>query len=460
MKKDLIIIFTFKYPFEPPTEQFLDDEMRFLAEEDADILLVPSARKRDAAMYEFPGSRPEVSVCGIERSSRMHETCAGLLTSALHFRYLRDDIRRVIRAKQLQGRSSILKGTLKEHIQAGALYRGFIRQIPGSFFRGRNRIILYSYWLNPAAAAEALFKRYLEKRYSVPVAAYARAHGDGDLYLAGRGHCRPCLTLLNEEIDTVFPISRDGRESLLKDGLLRAETYRLGVKRLSPFLPAANAVPLVVSCSVVNDNKRVEKIAEILSRLPREVRWVHFGGGEKEQAVRSMCEKSLPGTVRWELRGWTPHDDIMAFYRKERPDLFLNVSRVEGIPVSIMEAMSCSIPCVATDTGASGEIVTDGRNGFLLPVEFDADDTARKLNGYLSGSEEDRNLMRRNAFAMFEQEYDSAVNYAAFARRIVSGGTNARQENASGEKDTAPGTSLSPEPSIADPQEEDTRELL
>ena len=32
MKKTLLIIFTFKYPFEPPTEQFLDDELRFLAE--------------------------------------------------------------------------------------------------------------------------------------------------------------------------------------------------------------------------------------------------------------------------------------------------------------------------------------------------------------------------------------------------------------------------------------------
>ena len=62
MKKTLLIIFTFKYPFEPPTEQFLDDELRFLAEEDADILLVPSAREKKNVLYTFSGTRDNISV--------------------------------------------------------------------------------------------------------------------------------------------------------------------------------------------------------------------------------------------------------------------------------------------------------------------------------------------------------------------------------------------------------------
>ena len=120
-----------------------------------------------------------------------------------------------------------------------------------------------------------------------------------------------------------------------------------------------------------------------------------------------------------------------------------------------MEAMSCSIPCAATDVGASGEIVSDGRNGFLLPVDFDVRETARKLDDYLSAPAERKNRMRKNAYETFEQDYDSAVNYAAFARRILSGSQNAR-ETIPGKKDA----NLSQEPSIADAQEEDNRELL
>ena len=422
MKKDLLIIFTFKYPFEPPTEQFLDDELRFLAEEDVDILLVPSAREKNKAEYVFPGTRKNISVCEIKRSCLPCETFSGLLSLAGHAGYLRRDIGRLLKEARPQSKLHALKETLKEHIQAGVLYRDFVRQIPDRILRDRNRIILYSYWLNPAASAAALFKKYLRKKYSVQVSAYARAHGDGDLYRAGMNHYRPCLALLNEELDAVFPVSRGGRESLTQDGIPRAETYRLGVKRTSPFLASGNSVPLVVSCSVMNDNKRVEKIAEILARIPREIRWVHFGGGANEQSVRAFCEKNLPGNVFRELRGWTTHETIMDFYREETPDLFLNVSMMEGIPVSMMEAMSCSIPCVATDVGASGEIVTDKHNGFLLPVDFDVDGAARIISGYLFGDEEIRMRMRKNAYAAFEQEYDSAANYAAFAKRIVSGG--------------------------------------
>ena len=424
MKKDLLIIFTFKYPFEPPTEQFLDDELRFLACEDLDILLVPYAREKKDAMYAFPGTQTNISVCGIKRSCLLRETFFGLMSVMKHIGYLWSDIRR-LRAEHPRSRSHALKKTLKDHIQAGALFRHFVRQIPDKVLRGRNRIILYSYWLNPAAAAAALFKKRLKKQYSVPVAAYARAHGEGDLYRDGLDRCRPCLKLLNEELDAVFPISRNGRDALIRDGIPKAETYRLGVKKQASFLASGNSVPLVVSCSVINGNKRVEKIAEILSRIPREIRWVHFGGGEQEQIVRAFCEKKLPGNVFRELRGWTAHDAILDFYREETPDLFLNVSKVEGIPVSMMEAMSCSVPCAATDVGATGEIVADGRNGFLLSADFDVDEAARKISGYLFGDEEEKTRMRKNAYATFEQEYDSAINYAAFAKRIMSGEGNA-----------------------------------
>ena len=430
MKKDLLIIFTFKYPFQPPTEQFLDDELHFLAEENTDILLVPYARERKEAVYPFPDTKTNISVRGIKRSGLLCEMCSGLLSLAWNAGNPLRDIRGILKAPQVRNKTRAVKETLKEYVQAGALFREFVKQIPDDVLRDRNRITLYSYWLNPAASAAALFKKHLKKRYSVPIAAYARSHEDtenaslaGDLN-RGKDRYRPCLALLNEGIDAVYPISRNGRESLMRDGILRAETYRLGVKKQAPFLPADDHIPLVVSCSVMIANKRVEKIAELLSHIPREIRWVHFGGGETEQSVRDFCEKHLPGNVHWELRGFTAHDAILDFYRTEKPDLFFNASRLEGIPVSIMEAMSCSIPCAATDVGASGEIVADGRNGFLLSVDFGAEETAQRIGGYLFGDEEEKARMRRNAYATFEREYDSAVNYAAFAKRIMSGEGN------------------------------------
>lgn len=51
-------------------------------------------------------------------------------------------------------------------------------------------------------------------------------------------------------------------------------------------------------------------------------------------------------------------------------DLFVNMSLSEGIPVSIMEAISFGIPIIATNVGGNAEIVND-ETGVLIPVNID-----------------------------------------------------------------------------------------
>ena len=46
-------------------------------------------------------------------------------------------------------------------------------------------------------------------------------------------------------------------------------------------------------------------------------------------------------------------------------DLFILTSNYEGLPMTIIEAMSCGKPIVASDVGGISEIVENGRNGFI-----------------------------------------------------------------------------------------------
>jgi glycosyltransferase involved in cell wall biosynthesis len=48
-------------------------------------------------------------------------------------------------------------------------------------------------------------------------------------------------------------------------------------------------------------------------------------------------------------------------------DIFCLPSLTEGFNRSLLEAMACSLPVVATNVGGNVEIVQDGVNGLLVP---------------------------------------------------------------------------------------------
>jgi glycosyltransferase involved in cell wall biosynthesis len=57
-------------------------------------------------------------------------------------------------------------------------------------------------------------------------------------------------------------------------------------------------------------------------------------------------------------------EDRFEFYKGL--DLYLNTSLHEGIPISILEAMSYGIPIIAPNVGGLEEILDDGIQGYLV----------------------------------------------------------------------------------------------
>ena len=71
-------------------------------------------------------------------------------------------------------------------------------------------------------------------------------------------------------------------------------------------------------------------------------------------------------------------------------DLFVLPSRAEGLPISLLEAMSHRLPVVCTRVGGNPELVAHGETGFLVPV----DDPAA-LSGAMESVARDPALRRR-----------------------------------------------------------------
>lgn len=111
----------------------------------------------------------------------------------------------------------------------------------------------------------------------------------------------------------------------------------------------------------------LEAIADALNANPN-LRLLIVGGGECEQALRGQAAAlQIEDSV------------IFAGYRSDARrilrglDAFTLPSDVEGIPVSVMEAMEASLPIIATRVGGVPDLIEDGASGCLIdPGEVDA----------------------------------------------------------------------------------------
>lgn len=65
-------------------------------------------------------------------------------------------------------------------------------------------------------------------------------------------------------------------------------------------------------------------------------------------------------------------------------DVFCLTSRSEGMPYTLLEAMSCGVPVVAADVGGVSELVTDGASGYVVPVDSRARAFAERAMHVLS----------------------------------------------------------------------------
>lgn len=279
-------------------------------------------------------------------------------------------------------------------------------------------LLLYSYRFDYQPYTALLLKKRLPR-----CALIARGHRY-DLYEEERpsGYI-PMRELLLERVDRLILIAEHGRRYIA--ARFPGHEGKLTVSRLGTLdrglCPARlDGGPLrIVSCSTVSDVKRVHLIAEALALLPdAEIEWTHFGEGDRMEALRRLCE-GLPANIRWTLAGHVGNAELLAEYARTPRHLFVNVSSSEGIPVSIMEAMSFGIPCLATDVGGTGELVVTGENGTLLPAELTPARLADELRAFASMPDEAYQRYRDGARRSWQERYDADKNYTAFADDLL-----------------------------------------
>ena len=130
-----------------------------------------------------------------------------------------------------------------------------------------------------------------------------------------------------------------------------------------------------------------------------------------------MASETLGENVNAVFEGRVENRKVLEFYRNNAINLFINLSDSEGIPVSIMEAMSFGIPCIATNVGGTSEIVVNGINGYLIDDEDD-EYIAGKVDSIATMNAEDYRQLRDAARNTWEQKFNAKKNYRVFIEEI------------------------------------------
>jgi glycosyltransferase involved in cell wall biosynthesis len=166
-----------------------------------------------------------------------------------------------------------------------------------------------------------------------------------------------CVSEHDARLAVRYGIAAAGEISVIRNGIEPLERQRRDA--------GLNATIQAMFVGRLARPKEPEVLVSALSELPPQVRDAYdlqiVGDGPLRAALRDAIAR---GSASVRLTGALGREEVLE--RLSRTDLFVLVSRYEGLPISILEAMSLGLAIIASDVGGVREAVCP-ECGILIP---------------------------------------------------------------------------------------------
>jgi glycosyltransferase involved in cell wall biosynthesis len=197
-------------------------------------------------------------------------------------------------------------------------------------------------------------------------------------------------------------------EHLEKFSLNRLGTRDMGMGAM----PSEGQRLTILTIGDARPVKGMDRMGDVLKLLyPTPVTWVHVGelaeGSVGSDYGLPHLEISQHPTMR--------HEELMAWLPTQKNHVYVIPSLHEGVPSTLLEAMSLGIPSLGADVGGIGEALSDDV-GILLPT-WSAEEAAKAVVELASASwqsPEKRSQIR----AHWQAKFDSATLLPILARSL------------------------------------------
>lgn len=174
-----------------------------------------------------------------------------------------------------------------------------------------------------------------------------------------------------------FAPRADAREKIRKElGIADTDTVLLSVGEL---IERKNHKTAIEAISMLKKQGRLEG---------KSIKYLIAGRGRIDSYLRSLI-KELDVEDEISLIGY--RSDIWDVFAAS--DIYVFPSHQEGLPVALMEAMSCYMPVVAGAIRGNVDLIHDGEGGFLVPDTNSASDFADAIERMLDTPDDTRKLM-------------------------------------------------------------------
>ena len=417
-KNKTLVLFTNKYPF--ASEIFLVNELKVLGSYFERIYIIPSVEGKNITRYIPPNAqivKEYAKYLLIQNNKKGGIMALGLWVLIFCKYFLRQILKQPHRYLHPKGVKRIIQW----------LGRAYINQKWIEAFIKRENLdlsetVFYSYWINLNSVALAMLKK---RRKNITF--IARAHGF-DVYDERNPH--PFVSwkfFVLPRLNKACLISEAGKKYLdtfYGEYQKNYSVFRLGTTNPNTDSAFSNENSLfILSASNVISLKRVhlilDAVLDLTSRIQNlSVQWDHFGGGPLLEELKKRVGTASSKNLTVNLHGKVPNEIVLVHYKEKPIDVFINVSEIEGIPFSIMEAHSFGVPVMATAVGGTPEIVNNS-NGILLPPN----PTVEEISKQLQNIAENRNQWiekRKNAKENWNNNFNAEKNYTQFAQTLVN----------------------------------------
>ena len=273
--------------------------------------------------------------------------------------------------------------------------------------KGRSNYILYSYWLSYDAYACSKIKAKYKN-----IRAISRAHAF-EIQLH-RNSCNPYLMkhYICQNLDKIAFISENAKDAFgeyYKEELNASTVIYIGsTKKNTGYIQRSKSDTLtILSCSSIIPIKRLDYMVEAIKDWENsKIHWIHVGSGPLMDNILQMAKEKLSSNdnVSYQFLGSLDNAKVHEVMKNIEIDAFVNMSESEGVPVSIMEAMSCGIPIIAPSIFGIPELVNTD-SGILFDSSKGIQEFQKSIKLFNNLSNEQRIAMGKNAYYTWKEKF-------------------------------------------------------